>query len=1012
MLNYKKILKYITVFSLIFVIVAVLAPKKEYALQVSKNKLDGIKGVWVASVVNIDFPKERTTDSEYMKSETIKILDNISKLGFNAVFLQVRPTADALYKSEIFPYSKYLTGAQELSPRDDFDPLEFWIQEARKRNIQIHAWINPYRITKHESGEPPEKIEALHRNNPARLHPDWVVKHGDDLYFNPGLEEVRNLILSGVTELMSKYDIDGIHLDDYFYPSSNFDDADTYAKYGNGMSLEEWRVDNVNKLVSEIHSITNLNSNVVFGISPFGIWKNKSSDELGSDTNGAQTYYQHYADSRKWVKEGMVDYILPQIYWEFGHSAADYKTLVDWWSDVVDGTNVKLIIGHAAYKQGNDNPKSAWYGEDELIRQIDYAQSKKEISGSVFFSYRSFSENPKLSEAISKRYGGSYVQPITDAQKHIDASNSNNNANADDKSTNSSSSQNSNTNNSSRLPSANQIMGENKYLKLTSHKKYSYTNKSYAQIEGNADPSKTFYINGEEIYLGTSGVFNRYLALKRGENYFTIKNADETINFVINYEVDSKTLIDESIIIDESYYPQSQIISKEYGTLSFVAHAPIGSKVVAKFNGELYELTEKSYYSGGSKDKYISKYVGSTKLPAISSDREIVNLGKVEYVVNINGSIKSGFSSGEVSVYSRSSKYYAVVSIEDADNYFKADSSQGSAHMLDKGMIDTIDEMGVYYTKLGSGYWIRTSNISSFYSDISIENTVEFKGLSKNDDEEVLSFKTSEDIAVFASMKNLNMKLEFALTNSLPSITSIASDLIRSVDMNTASNRAIYDLKLRNYDDIVGYYVQKTDDGIELHIRKKQKSTDKNHPLKNIVVMLDPGHGGDDSGTKGYNSEYPEKVYVLEASYKLKKHLENMGATVYMTRYDDETVYLADRHRASLKIKPDVFLSIHADAIGGSRVDKVMGFSIYLQNDFASALARKIKENMLAIGRTDRGIHQEDFYVTRGSWAISMLLEMGYLTNPSEYEYLKNSEKQDKQTYEIARAIVDYFEGR
>jgi uncharacterized lipoprotein YddW (UPF0748 family) len=366
-----------------------------------------MRGLWVASVVNIDYPKKPTTDPAVLKSEAVKILEEAKKAGLNAVFLQVRPTADALYKSNIFPWSKFLTGTQGKAPNGGFDPLAFWITEAHKRDIELHAWINPYRITKKTASEASPTVSSLHYSHPARRHPEWVVKYSDgNLYFNPGIPEVRKLIVDGVLEIVNRYDIDGIHFDDYFYPGRNFNDSKTYEKYGKKYkNIGDWRRDNITALVSDVSkAIKATGKNVRFGISPFGIWANKSSNSLGSDTRGLESNYDHYADSRRWVKEEIIDYIAPQLYWNIGYSIADYAKLLEWWKNVVTGTSVDLYIGHAAYKAGNKDVSSPWYGVAEMERQMFLNRNYPEVKGSIFYNYTSIAGYPALGSTIKAVY--------------------------------------------------------------------------------------------------------------------------------------------------------------------------------------------------------------------------------------------------------------------------------------------------------------------------------------------------------------------------------------------------------------------------------------------------------------------------------------------------------------------------------------------------------------------------------------------------------------------------------
>lgn len=304
-----------------------------------------MRGIWVSTVINLDYPAAPTASEQELKKQADEILDNAAALGFNTVFLQVRPCADAFYQSDLYPWSIYLTGTQGEAPENDFDPLAYWVAGAHQRGLELHAWINPYRVTRAAA-----EWDKLAADNPAKMHPEWVVKYKDNYYFDPGIPAVRQLVIDGVEELLENYAVDGIHMDDYFYPGTDFDDAATYAKYGAGFAdIGDWRRDNVNQLVQGLHKFMEKNApKADFGISPAGIWASKTLNPAGSNTTSTySSYYNMYADTKLWVEEGWLDYIAPQIYWERGHKTADFTALLDWWCDVTSSTGVKLYIGLA-----------------------------------------------------------------------------------------------------------------------------------------------------------------------------------------------------------------------------------------------------------------------------------------------------------------------------------------------------------------------------------------------------------------------------------------------------------------------------------------------------------------------------------------------------------------------------------------------------------------------------------------------------------------------------------------
>ena len=348
-----------------------------------------MRGIWVATVLNIDWPSKKGLSIESQKQEFIKILDNVKEWNMNAVFVQIKPVGDAFYPSKFSPWSEYLTGKQGENP--GYDPLKFMIEEAHKRNIEFHAWFNPYRLTM--SGG----IDKLSNDNIGKQRPDWTITYGGKLYLNPGIPEVNDYIVKSIMEVVENYDIDGVHMDDYFYPykvkGEIYNDEEQYNKYGsNFLKVDDWRRDNVNKLIEKLYSsIKHKNKNIEFGISPFGVWRNISTDSVrGSNTKaGIQNYDDLYADILDWMKKNWIDYVAPQIYWNQGFKIAEYNTLVDWWSKYAKETKTNLYIGQAAYRIKD------WEKDDELINQIKYNRKSEEVKGSIFFSYSSLVKDPK-----------------------------------------------------------------------------------------------------------------------------------------------------------------------------------------------------------------------------------------------------------------------------------------------------------------------------------------------------------------------------------------------------------------------------------------------------------------------------------------------------------------------------------------------------------------------------------------------------------------------------------------
>lgn len=358
------------------------------------------RGVWVASVDNIDWPGKKTLSVTEQKEGFIRLLDMHQRNGMNAVIVQIRPAGDAFYPSQYEPWSEFLTGKQGLPPTPYYDPLEFMINETHKRGMEFHAWLNPYRAVFNI------KTSSVSPSHLTKIHPEWFLTYGDKKYFNPGLPIVRQHLSRVVKDLVTRYDIDAIHMDDYFYPyriaGKEFPDQKDFVKYGKGLNKEEWRRSNCDSIILQIHNIVRTaNPHIKFGISPFGVWRNKSQDPMGSDTKAGQTNYDDlYADILLWLQKGWIDYVVPQLYWERGHKLADYDELLDWWNQHSYGKH--LYIGQGIYRAGSNE---AWKNTNELPKQIQALRSYLTTQGSAYFSSKSFEKNPNgWSDSLRNHY--------------------------------------------------------------------------------------------------------------------------------------------------------------------------------------------------------------------------------------------------------------------------------------------------------------------------------------------------------------------------------------------------------------------------------------------------------------------------------------------------------------------------------------------------------------------------------------------------------------------------------
>lgn len=355
------------------------------------------RAAWIQSV-NGQFKGQ---DEATMKRNLINQLEALQRAGINAIIFQVRPEADALYASQLEPWSRFLTGVQGEAPSPLWDPMQFMIEECHKRCMEFHAWINPYRVKT-------ALANPLAANHVYHLHPEWFITYGNQLFFDPALPESRRHICMVITDILTRYDVDAIHMDDYFYPyplkGMEFPDDASFARYGGGFDNRgDWRRSNVNLLIKQIHeTVREVKPWVKFGVSPFGIYRNQKSDPLGSKTNGLQNYDDLYADVLLWAREGWIDYNIPQIYWQIGHPAADYKELVEWWAKHAEDR--PLYIGQSVMNTVK-NVDPANPNRNQMVAKMALQRAYQSIQGSCQWPASAVIENAgNYADALRSEY--------------------------------------------------------------------------------------------------------------------------------------------------------------------------------------------------------------------------------------------------------------------------------------------------------------------------------------------------------------------------------------------------------------------------------------------------------------------------------------------------------------------------------------------------------------------------------------------------------------------------------
>ncbi|WP_082391340.1 glycoside hydrolase family 10 protein [Jiulongibacter sediminis] len=394
-------------------------PQYQALYENSEYQKREFRGVWIASVANIDWPSRKGLSSDEQKAEYIKLAEKAKETGLNALLVQVRAATDAFYLKSPEPWSEWLMGVQGKAPSPVYDPMTFMIDETHERGMEFHAWLNLNRGMH-------KKASSVMSDHLIYTRPEWFLTYDGYKLFNFGLPEVRKYIKDVVMNIVREYDVDGIHFDDYFYPykvtGQNLNDEVTFKKYPDGLSnIEDWRRHNIDLIVKEIsEGIRAEKPWVKFGISPFGVWRNKSDDPMGSETRGGQPSYDFlFADTRKWAQEGWIDYIAPQIYFPFEHKLVPYATLTDWWAQ--HRGKADLYIGHGVYRVDEESSQSPWRDANQIGRQVDYNRMSRNVNGSIFFSANGFLKNNLgVADSLKNRFNIIALPPVT-GQKDIPA---------------------------------------------------------------------------------------------------------------------------------------------------------------------------------------------------------------------------------------------------------------------------------------------------------------------------------------------------------------------------------------------------------------------------------------------------------------------------------------------------------------------------------------------------------------------------------------------------------------
>ena len=917
---------------------------------------DAVRAVWVSTVLGLDYPAAPTRDGDSLARQADEILDRCAAIGFTDIFLQVRPAADAIYPSELFPWSLWLTGRAGQPPQDGFDPLAHWVRGAHDRGLRLHAWINPYRITKNTDTHRITAPDQLPEDSPARLHPEWVISCGGDLYFDPALEEVQALVTAGIRELLDRYPIDGIHLDDYFYPGPDFDDAASYARLGGGLPLDDWRRENVTRLIRRISETVRERPGVVFGISPGGIWANRTTDPRGSATSGGETLTRNYADTRAWVEEGLADYICPQIYWHMGHPAADFKILADWWAALCRDSSVRLYIGLAAYRVNGPGEDPAWQGPDEILRQLDYIHPLPGADGTALFRWGSLAADPALAGAVKNWF--------SEHPRHMLSVN---------------------------VPERDLVTDCTAYW-----------------IGGTAAPNAPLTVNGVPVEnRAAGGAFGLHVPLEVGVNTFSFEQNGVTVCRTItraehlpDYDAAGRL---------SGLFPASELYAFPGQTVELSCTAPLGAAVRADFCGRVFVLTPDRQPSSAATAADTTAYRCRVTLPGRCT--ALRDLGAPVYTLR-RQDVRQIRTGAPVRLIPDGASLTAGMN-RTVWGYEAPSLSGGPAGEYSSGMRDNVSAVSGQFLRLASGLWIRAGDAE--VSEGCIGGEIRAAVHRASETAECITFAGSAGAAGWAAFDEdvRVLTLRISPTDSAPPLTLNDSRLFSGADAELSDGCAVYRLTLREGVAPGGFSLETEGDRLILTVRQKRNAVPPPYPLRGHTILLDPGHGGSASGALGLSgSALPEKTVNLALTMQLAEKLRSLGASVTETRTEDRDLSLEERTDMTRALRPDLFLSIHCNNLAADAdLTDTEGFSVY----YREPLSRAAAETLYAVcreitGGPDCGIHRRNFHVCRGSVCPALLFETAFMSHPGDFERLQSAAWRDVITDALAQAVLRYFE--
>jgi len=935
-----------------------------------------VRGVWIATVENINFPSKPGLDAASLMLELDAIVANVKALNLNAIYFQVRPTSDALYDSALFPTSKYLTGDQSKLVPGGFDPLGYLLEKAHAENIAVHAWVNPLRVTSGTANAPEHDLSKLAPNNPARLFPEWTVPYADGkLYYNAGIPGVRELVAAGVAEIVKKYDVDGIVFDDYFYPypvsGAKFDDDEEYKLYGNGMKLGDWRRENINLMMRDCYiAVKSVDPDCLFGAAPFGIWQNDDGKNGGSATTGMEAYESLYCDALAWIEGGYIDYIAPQIYWQFSTSSARYDTLVRWWNKQLEGhDNIDLLICHAAYRSAE------WGTENEIRNQVEYARSELSYTGSIFYGWAAIMADDM---GLKNQIKSLYEEPVIYGK----------------------------------------IQSNGSEVVVNSPLSGTYINETNTYLLGKSDPAYPLFLDGEEVSRTKGGYFSLYVPLKKGKNEFVFTQNGVEYTHVINRGVytssgGTKTYAQLDSYAITSFSPTCGYMVPGGTVIKLSVTAPSGSSVTAALGSRTVRLSPT--INPPNQGNYMSEtYTGSISVPGSPKAGEILEIGNIVFTAKRGNETASAVGSRV-----RAAGSGAVVTVEAIKDDSEMKLSRTSWYYDDytpasKGMRDAAVSLSDGYYKLSMGAYIAEEDVVEVNRGISIASITSAYMLTDKDCTAIY-IGVTENVPLNGFVEK--GKFHLTLYNVDPSTAQTLSFADNpffngaSQKKHTKANSYRYTFDLIDVNNFYGFTFSYVNGHVKVNFNNPEALPVSDKPLAGKTIILDAGHGGVDTGARGADPDFNEADMNLAIVLEAAPMLERLGANVILTRTEDVTMDIYERLDMIEAVIPDLLISVHQNSMGyNTDITKIRGLVALHFSDAGKLLNSSVSGAMAdSLARYERTPSNQRLAMVRNVKFPSTLVEVSFITCIEEYDMMLREGSFRRAAEGLTEGVLDFY---